>query len=188
MDASGFVCVQVMCKYVYIQGCVVASVFSWIFENFGSISALKWLLYENQLSNAHETCSRHVWRCLWHLCMVSFTATPCISLFLWTQLTVSKKVSSKFSFELIFLLYRVCWTWPWSQKIKILSKSSTWLTIRVVFTNPKMNPLVQIKNCFYGRLSWGYGACIYPQFQVWMCIVRGVLVLPFWSPDPVFCL
>ena len=60
MDASGFVCVQVMCKYAYVQGCVVASVFSRIFGNFGSISALKWLFYENQLSNAHETCSRHV--------------------------------------------------------------------------------------------------------------------------------
>ena len=48
--------------------------------------------------------------------------------------------------------------------------------------------LVQINFCFYGRLSWGYGACVYPQFQVWMRIVHGVLILPFRSPDPAFCL
>ena len=60
MDASGLVWMHVKRENAYLQVCVVASIFSKIFGNFESILALKWLFYENQMSNAHETCSRHV--------------------------------------------------------------------------------------------------------------------------------
>ena len=140
MDASGFACVQVMCKYVYIQGCVVGSVFSRIFGNFGSISALKWTFWENQWFNAHETCSRHSQDCVWHLCLVRIPAGPCISLNSWTRLTVQKSKCSKFKSELIFLLSLTCWTCTCVQNSKNPCNSWTRLTFPVVLTNLEKNP------------------------------------------------
>ena len=48
--------------------------------------------------------------------------------------------------------------------------------------------LVRIIFCFNWRLSLGYRVCVYPWIQVWRCFVRGVLISPFRSLGPVFCL